>query len=749
MPVRSLQPNFVAEGQEHIVIGSAGFLDLLLPELSHLGITEADMKQFKLLWKYGPKLRFIPSTGTLDAETRNRVLQSIYAGADSYEKKFIKRFPDVDLAYIGQYIHVFKANIKEQIDRCPDGMSLSLMDIRQTLGAPDITLDKVKIICKVLHKYFVVTVADKVTNAFVATCKPCYFTKLAQVKQQSHYASVPQGELDVFQSTREGLHAIGAGFMEGQDRLAYANLLPKLHKPLIPFRVLTCCKGIQLSKVGTWLTSIMRVLLPGANTIWKLEVKRGGLKGIGADKPFFILHSKDVVGMIKNLNQSKMPSSEFWERGGAQGFDWTDMYTNLPMEDLASLVIQEALRPCWFHVGNSKETQHPDPVLKVYSYKGYKPIWYKDLATGIQRNKRNLEEGGVREDGQPTGEIICGKDQQGEFLLITLAQVEALYSFLLEHAYIKIFATILRQIKGIPIGISPGVYIATLVAFVYELRFLRQLVDIIVSCNPDDMGKRYVDQYDSEAATQAGWQPDPALEAYKGNAARYVWASFKYTARFVDDIESLANSLMKRLLHQSQSIAGGLISGLYPDTTPIIEQQHEDLSRFPFLDTLQLFADHEGFIRCLSHLYDKRREKCYDLIERVQYTPPVAGLSDSCLYNIFVGQLFRYQRIITDMVNYEEEVALLVSKLVGLGFKELKLRAKLKRHLHNHEQNVFPGESRTELVTRIWSRVEVEEGDSEGEELMEVQEGDLEGEELMEVEEGDWDGEELMEVDGF
>ena len=169
----------------------------------------------------------------------------------------------------------------------------------------------------------------------------------------------------------------------------------------------------------------MRVLLPGTNTIWELEIKRGGLLEVGADKPFFILRSSEVIGMINNLNQAKMPSSEFWEQGGAQGFDWTDMYTNFPMEDLASLVIQEALRPCWYHMGNSKGTQHNDPVLKVYSYNGYKPIWYKDLATGIQRNMRNLQEGGVGEDGQPTGEIITGKDQQGEFLLITLAQVEA------------------------------------------------------------------------------------------------------------------------------------------------------------------------------------------------------------------------------------------------------------------------------------------------------------------------------------
>jgi hypothetical protein len=231
--------------------------------------------------------------------------------------------------------------------------------------------------------------------------------------------------------------------------------------------------------------------------------------------------------------------------------------------------------------------------LKVYSYKGNKPVWYKDLDSGIRANRRNLLEGGVGEDGQPTGEIIQGKDQDGEFLLITLAQVEALYLFLLDHAYIKIFADILKEIKGIPIGISPGVYIATFIAFVNELRFLRQLVNLIVASNPDpdndDMGKRYIEQFDSSEASQPGWQPDPALERYKGNAARYVQECFKYTVRFVDDIQSLANPLIKRLLHQSQTIAGGLISGCHPDSTPIKEQQHEDSSRFPYLDILEVF----------------------------------------------------------------------------------------------------------------------------------------------------------------
>jgi hypothetical protein len=113
----------------------------------------------------------------------------------------------------------------------------------------------------------------------------------------------------------------------------------------------------------------------------------------------------------------------------------------------------------------------------------------------------------------------------------------------------------------------------------------------------------------------------------------------------------------------------------------------------------------EGFIRCVTHLYDKRRERCYDHIEVVQYTPPVAGLAESCLYNIFIGQLFRYQRIITDVDNFKEEVAMLASKLVAVGYKDATLHAKLKRHINNHRY-VFPKQkSMGQLVQGGFSRV--------------------------------------------
>lgn len=696
---------FVPVGHDHIISGDSAFFDVLLPQFDLEGITAAEVMEFKRLWEYGAKFRFLPGNGVLDGEVRALVLDSIQAGLLKYKEGYVRRYPDAQPC-MGQYVTAFMHSINEQMARCPDGTSLSLMDIRHTTAPPDLTLDKLLCIRNVIHKFFIVTVADKVPNNYTLVCKPYYCTVTSQVKQQEHYTLVQGGPQAAFAATLQGLRDMGAEALVGPEVLAYAVLLPKLHKPQISFRVLTACKGIQLSTVGTWLTCILRALLPGSYRIWQAEVKRGNLQGVGSDTPWFILRSAEVIAkLVHPINQARISAVDFWARGGPQGFDWTDMYTNLPMDDLAELVVTEALRPIW-HL-HDKDEQHPHPVLKVYSHKHDSPVWYPDLATAVERNKPTLEDG-LDEQGAINGDVAKGKDQVGEYLLVTLAQVEAMYIFLLQNSYIKVFAEVFRQVSGIPIGISPGVYIATLVAFVYELRFLRQLVDIIVAVGPDPfndfMGPLYLSQFNSQAALLPDWQEDAALEAYKGNAARYVWSCFKYTVRFVDDLEFVANPLAKRLLHQSQSLARGLIKGLYPDSTPIKEQQHLVPSFFPYLDTLQIYKeDVHGHIRVETHLYDKRRESCYDSIQVVQYTPPLAGLSDSCLYNIFVGQLFRYQRIITDQDNFEHEVALLIHKLVVLGYQEGKLLSRLKYHLKKHAY-VFPAVKRQQLLADIVGR---------------------------------------------
>lgn len=184
------------------------------------------------------------------------------------------------------------------------------------------------------------------------------------------------------------------------------------------------------------------------------------------------------------------------------------------------------------------------------------------------------------------------------------------------------------------------------------------------------MGPEYLQHYQ-----------DPRYAPYKGNAARYVWFCFRFTSRFVDDMDTVVNPLFAQLLHTNQSIAGGLISGIYPVSTPIQPQGH-DKYRVPYLDVLKLYlVQQDGTVRGTTHLYDKRREKCYEDIQVVQFTPLSAGLAESCLYNIFIGQLYRYQRIIMDVRNFRQEAALLLHKMVLLGYPEQALKHRLRVHL--------------------------------------------------------------------
>lgn len=365
--------------------------------------------------------------------------------------------------------------------------------------------------------------------------------------------------------------------------------------------------------------------------------------------------------------------------------------TNLPQAEILARVTQDVISPIWQLHATAAD---PDPVLKVYKYKDELPIWYKHVEEAVTKHRRYLD-GGVDAAGQPDGTLLTGRNSQGRFIIVRLQDACELLRIIVENAYIGVFGWVFKQGCGIPMGISPGVYIANFFAFAYELGFLRQLTDMIVGCpeppDPayDHMGPEYLEKYQ-----------DPAFAPYRGNAARYVWHCFRFTTRFVDDMDTVVNPLFQQLMHTNQYIAGGLVHGIYPVCTPIEAQGH-CMYRVPYLDVLKIYSvQPDGTVRGTTHLYDKRREKCYDGIQVVQFTPLSAGLAESCLYNIFIGQLYRYQRIIMDQGNFRHEAAFLLKKMVGLGYQEEALKRRLKVHLAQFPW-VFPNVTPEHQYTQV------------------------------------------------
>ena len=164
---------------------------------------------------------------------------------------------------------------------------------------------------------------------------------------------------------------------------------------------------------------------------------------------------------------------------------------------------------------------------------------------------------------------------------------------------------------------------------------------------------------------------------------RLVWRAFRYTCRFVDDLQSIANRFITSLLYNDMSIAGGLIRGIYCRDCPWEDTEISDGSKVPFMDILHIFFAQGAFMLATTQLYDKRRERIFQGVDFVQYSHATTCLSKECLYNILTGQLHRFSRLIMDQSNFTTEVSLLLVKLHRQGFKQQPLLARFKRFVKN------------------------------------------------------------------
>jgi hypothetical protein len=461
--------------------------------------------------------------------------------------------------------------LKAQIDAWPNDLTaLSVSRLRTTYQAPKLDMKGASNFFKDFHQQFVVTKVDKLSNTMVAVCRKYYVQILQQDLQGSGYFCGLQGPV----LTEKMLHDQVSRKLQtkfpflvvpGEPKLAYAAVLVKMHKNPFAFRFLASCSNDNLKNLGTWVTALCRSLEHGVQALWDKQIRRGGLQGVGMDKVFFIRNSFSVVDVLKRFNVDRVSVQHFLSTGGVTSKDCTRMYSNMPQTDLKDRLKTMVFRYVWQLHYKSGTTNipfdeacstRPDrlPVLKVYKQIGHKCIWYDTLQDAQYKLRHSLIEGSDME----------GKDQQGEYLLFTLADAQEFVDILIDHAFIQSFDLLFQQIKGILIGVSPGVYLANFYLFTYELQFLTQLATIVVENPPvegvqDDIGLELLNP--SPELLQELHNGQPSYR--KGHLARLVWRAFRYTCRFVDDLQSIANRFIASLLYNDMSIAGGLIRGIY------------------------------------------------------------------------------------------------------------------------------------------------------------------------------------------
>ena len=160
---------------------------------------------------------------------------------------------------------------------------------------------------------------------------------------------------------------------------------------------------------------------------------------------------------------------------------------------------------------------------------------------------------------------------------------------------------------------------------------------------------------------------------------RQLANSFNFIFRYIDDVLSLNNSKF-----------GDYINEIYPEELEIKETTDNSTSS-SFLDLLLEF-DNDNRLRVKT--YDKRDDLNFNI---VNYPFLCGNIPQSPSYGVYVSQLIRYARACTLYDDFVSRSSRLTSKLLGHGYKRLKLIDAFKKFYGRH--NILVDNYKTSVTT--------------------------------------------------
>ena len=281
--------------------------------------------------------------------------------------------------------------------------------------------------------------------------------------------------------------------------------------------------------------------------------------------------------------------------------------------------------------------------------------WTVDVVFDLRPEKPTVR---VRKDhspkwrNQPLPPQRHGRDSFGvQYFTFDRASIKQAMRFLIDNAYVTVGDNIFRQVRGIPMGTNPAVFLANYYLFAYEYCFFRDALVVLNS---------------SPSAVERG-MVYAALEP------------FRFVVRFVDDlilISVTGPSTVERLLYVSQHFAG--IHGIYPDCLVLVSSTVEGGRVLRALD-VEVLPANTVCGPLVTRLYDKRRQPCFADAMNIRRFPPIESmLALSCKLNVFDSQFVRFSRLITEVNNFVAEVVLLLALMIMEGYPEGPLLGRCK-----------------------------------------------------------------------
>ena len=224
-------------------------------------------------------------------------------------------------------------------------------------------------------------------------------------------------------------------------------------------------------------------------------------------------------------------------------------------------------------------------------------------------------------------------------------------------------------------GISPAVYISNFYLFTYEYDFYMRVRTVQQTGHRSELAVPAITQLLLRGQSPPGGGADVAAS---------VLDSFLYTARYIDDLYSLANPLFHHLTYVSQSWHG--VTGIYPTALNLAtagsgaQVQYMDLTI-----TMVARSEQNGLVADFkTTLYDKVVAGPFKRLPVIKYPHITSALSWRVKYNVLTTEFHRLIRRVSDAADMANHIARITFALFMKGYQVHRLCFKLRGLYHRH-----------------------------------------------------------------
>ena len=372
-----------------------------------------DVNLRKLI-SYGPKFRL---------QSADQPLTCLEQSLDSFISKLCSRNKGVDNTQFLAWKTELLREAKLRLDK--------ISHIEQSMFVKELSL------LKKLQRVLTLVPADKAANNTIFVCKRLYCHVLRTETQRSDgaYHSVPESAESIVESHTLALTRFG---LTTDSNLPFLFWLPKMHKSPPSHRFISAA-GICSTRLASAVLS--KLLACVHSTIRKLNDEI--LVRTGVRRYFVIQDANEAAVFLSRWPRLKATTAS--EYRGLHTFDFSTMYTNIPLKDLCDKVdrvIDEAAA----HLGETKY----EWMLEV-------DIW-----------GRNVSQAKWTESKQTS--------YKKRSKIFSVPDLKALMSFVVFNTFVCNRDSVLNQHLGIPMGTNSAPELANLYLYFYESSYIDKLI---------------------------------------------------------------------------------------------------------------------------------------------------------------------------------------------------------------------------------------------------------------------------------